>query len=148
MNRILLVALAAVALFMGCSKKNNPSPSASIVGKWYITTDTTKQYTNNVLTVQDPESFDHTDYVQFNSNGTGVQLSGGVSSSFTYSVKNSNSVTLNYPKQTVDNVTIYAFSKDVTFKATSSTLYIFLEDTETDGSTTYRLTEATYFTNK
>ncbi|SDS30828.1 hypothetical protein SAMN05216490_0920 [Mucilaginibacter mallensis] len=147
MNKILLVALAAIALFMGCSKKNNPSPSASLEGKWYITTDTAKVYTNNVLTQQDPESFDHSDYVQFNSNGTGIQLSGDASSNFTYSVKG-NSVTLNYPKQTIDNTTIDAFSKTATFKATSSALYIYIEDTETDGSTTYRYTEATYFTNK
>jgi hypothetical protein len=147
MNKILLVALVAVTLFMGCSKKNDASPSASIVGKWYITTDTTKEYTNNVLTDQDPESFNHTDYVQFNSNGTGVQLSAGISTNITYSVK-SNSVTLNYPKQTVANVTIDAFSKTATFKTTSSTLYIFIEDSETDGGATYRLTEATYFTNK
>jgi hypothetical protein len=148
MNKFLLVALAAIALFMGCSKKNNPSPSASIVGKWYITTDTARTYTNNTLTEADPESFDHTDYVQFNSNGTGVQLSDGVSSNFTYTVKSSNSITLNYPKQVTGNVTIDAFSQDATFKATSSNLYIFISDTETDGGATYRYTESTYFTNK
>jgi len=147
MNKILLVALAAIALFMGCQKKSTPSPSASIVGKWYITTDTTRQYTNNVLTDQDPESFDHTDYVQFNSDGSGVQLSGDESGNFTYSVKG-NSVTLNYPKQVVDNTTIDAFSKTATYKATSSALYIFITDTETDGGATYRYTESTYFTNK
>jgi hypothetical protein len=147
MNKILLVALVAVALFMGCSKKNDASPSASLVGKWYITTDTIKQYTNNVLSDQDPESFNHTDYVQYNSNGTGVQLSAGTSTNFTYSVKN-NILTLNYPKQTIDDVTIDAFSKTATFKTTSSTLYIFIEDSETDNGVTYRLTEASYFTNK
>jgi hypothetical protein len=147
MNKILLVALVAVALFMGCSKKNDASPTASLVGKWYITTDTIKQYTNNVLSEQDPESFNHTDYVQYNSNGTGVQLSAGTSTNFTYSVKN-NILTLNYPKQTIDNVTIDAFSKTATFKTTSSTLYIFIEDSETDNGVTYRLTEASHFTNK
>jgi hypothetical protein len=147
MNKILLVALAAVTLFMGCSKKNNPSPSASLVGKWFQTTDTARIYTNNVLTEADPESFDHTDYVQFNSNGTGVQLSGDESINFTYSVKN-NAVTLNYPKQTVDNVTIDAYSQTGTFKTTSSTLYIYFDYSETDGGATYRYTESSYFTNK
>lgn len=148
MNKILLVALVAVTLFMGCSKKNDSNPaSASVVGKWYITTDSTKTYTNGTLTDHDYESGNHTDYVQFNSNLSGTQLSEGTLVNFTYVIKG-NVLTLTYPKQVVDGFTSDAFSESGTYKATSSSLYVLFDDSETDGNVVTRTVETTYFTNK
>jgi hypothetical protein len=45
----LLLILSSVCFVFGC-KKNNDLPANSIVGNWFQTTDTIKQYQNGVLT--------------------------------------------------------------------------------------------------
>jgi len=105
MKNLLLVAIAAV-LFVACSKKNNPAPSSALTGKWYVITDTIKEYQDNALTEVDTVKSNRTDYVQFNADKTGTVLNNGVLSNFTYTYSG-NTIIISIP-QTASNGTAKA----------------------------------------
>jgi hypothetical protein len=100
MKKIVLMAfmaMVAATMFFACSKNgidNSGAPTktqtdtisnASLVGKWYFTVDTVRVYTNSTLTSSTPSAYFNSDYLQFNSDGTGVQLRGAASTNFTFS---------------------------------------------------------------
>jgi hypothetical protein len=105
MKNLLLVAIAAV-LFVACSKKNNPAPSSALTGKWYVITDTIREYQDNALTEVDTVKSNRTDYVQFNADKTGTVLNNGVLSNFTYTYSG-NTIIISIP-QTASNGTAKA----------------------------------------
>ena len=146
MKKLLLIALAAV-IIAGCSKKNNPSPTAvSITGKWYATIDTTKEYVNGTLQTTTPSTYNHTNFVQFNADNTGSSLTDGVPDTFTYSVSGT-TLTLNFSAQTVGVITYAAYSERAAIRTlTANTLVVYTDDTDINGAETDRTTEVQYLT--
>jgi hypothetical protein len=72
MNKVILVAFVAI-LWISCSKTSD-IPS-SIAAKWYKTNVTNFEYTNGVLDNKYTLNYNHTDFMVFNSDGTGSSVS-------------------------------------------------------------------------
>lgn len=99
MNKLLLIVAAGI-LLVSCSKKNTPAPSIAFVGKWYAKADTIREFQDNVLTETDFTTSDHTDYIQFNSDKTGITVTNGVLSAFTYTYSG-NTITVIIPYKNI-----------------------------------------------
>jgi len=142
----LLVLAIAVTAITACSKKNDSKPSSAIVGKWTVISDTTKNYTNGTLTETDVEPESNNNFAQFNADGSGTISDSGSVTKFNYTISGS-TLTIKVPAQTIDGVTVEATSENYAIKTlTSSQLYLFSDDSETDAGVVYRMTEATHFT--
>ena len=104
MNKFLLFAAAAIVL-MSCTKKSTPTPTnvntASIIGKWYVATDTVSEYRNGVLVENDTTTFNHTSYLQFNADNTGVSYDVIATNNFTYT-KSGSVITASFPQHASD----------------------------------------------
>jgi hypothetical protein len=92
MKKLLFIA-AAVLLFAACGKAGFSSDdgnittttsTVSIVGKWYYTLDTVRTYSNDTLKTTNVFNYHNTDYLQFNSDGTGVKQADTTTTNFTY----------------------------------------------------------------
>jgi hypothetical protein len=70
----------------------------TIVGVWYLTSDTLTYYSNGKAGYPFITNFDHSYYINFNSDGTGVQNGNGGNTKFTYSVAG-DIATINYADQ-------------------------------------------------
>jgi len=131
-----------------CPKSNNSSPSAktSIVGKWSYSADTIKYFNNGTLDQTDTNGgVTSSDYFQFNSDGTGSQVLSGDATTFTYTYANGK-VTLNAPAQTIAGMAELATKEVASVKSVTCTnLFLFLDDTEVNGSVTSEVTEAAHF---
>ncbi len=142
--KFLLLAVAVIGI-TACSKKNDAKPSSNIVGKWNEISDTTKNYTNGTLTETDAEPVTG-DYAQFNSDGSGTTSAGGSITKFNYTISGS-TLTIKVPTQIIDGMTVDATTENYAIKTlTSSQMYLFSDDSETDAGIVYRMTEATHFT--
>jgi len=100
MNRFLAFIILMI-LCVGCSKKNTPVPvptTASIVGTWYVTTDTLTTYVKGVAGSPYITNFNHSAYMTFKNDGTG-SLYNGDHLSFTYTLSGKTAV-INYAAQT------------------------------------------------
>ena len=112
MNLKLSIANVIIFTFIllsvfACSKKGNvtpiPTPAPVVTpfvlsNKWFVTVDTQKTYINSVLNGATPILYYHTDYFQFNADGTGTQSFGPTIFHFNYTVDGS-AITLNYPAE-------------------------------------------------
>jgi hypothetical protein len=146
MNKFLLLIIA-VAIFVGCSKKNN-SPSTSIVGKWNITADTDRVYDNGTLDETSILNESISPYVQFNADGSGVLMNditgGGATIKFTYSVSG-NVIKFHYPAQIINGIEVAAFERDGTFKRTGTNdMEIIFDSTVLQGGDSERDYEVVY----
>jgi|GEM_PF-1147532 len=140
-----LLALAVIGI-TACSKKNDTKPSSAIVGKWHLVADTTKNYTNGSLTETDVEPITDADYAQFNTDGSGVTANSSSITNFTYTISG-NTLIIKTAAQNQNGVHIDALTENYAIKKLSSSqLFLFSDDTENDSGTTYRMTEASYFT--
>jgi len=132
-----------------CSKKDSASPSGAIVGKWSIASDTVRLYDNTNTTLVATEANDQiqpSDYVQFNSNGTGNTVEFGMNIGFTYKV---NGTVLNIVTKggTYGGVQIDGDSEDVTIRHIDShTLYTYQVSADTVNTTIYISKESIHFT--
>lgn len=140
MKKILLISFAAM-LWFSCSKKNGSSPTSAIVGKWYLSADSTAEYSNATLLDHETLTFNHTDYSLFNANGSGssVSINGNTVTTvnFTYKVSGT-ALTLNYPQQIIEGDTLYAHTSAATITVlNSSKLETQATVTEVQGGVTY-----------
>lgn len=154
MNRK-LISLALVALSVAACKKSSQSPStgsddalkANIVGKWHYTADTVMVYKNGTVIDNQPTGgVTSAYYEQFNSDGTGQSGETGDDSvvKFTYSI-NKNVITVNTAAYSSNGFNYPATVERATIRtATSNTLVLYYDDTETDGGDTYRTTEVAH----
>ena len=81
----LLLVLVAITFIVAC-KKSGSSPSSPIVGKWTIVSDTIRLYQGGSLSDVSPDSLIGTNFIQFNSNGTGSETESDISSTFKWSI--------------------------------------------------------------
>jgi hypothetical protein len=102
MKNLFFVAVGAIIIMLSaCGKDatvNNTDQNSTtttinqnigdILGTWYYSTDTIKYYTGNTLDSTKTASYFSTDNITFTNAGTGTEVRGSVSSSFTYSVVN------------------------------------------------------------
>ena len=92
-----ILCIAILLLLYSC-KKNHNGPSnanANLVNKWYAVSSTYIQYNNGSPANTTNTSYNHTDYIQFNLDGTGTQVKNGTTSAFTYTSEN-NVITFKY----------------------------------------------------
>src|SRR5437879_12533933 len=100
----LLLLTVATSLLLGCSKKDNPNAQQtfSIIGKWSIVADTSRQYVSGVLNSTYIVVGINAPYYLFNADGSGT-LKQNTSppdqiKNFTYTVSK-DTLTVNYPIQ-------------------------------------------------
>ena len=142
MNKILLI-LFGVLFVLGCSKKNNPSPQATIVGKWAIQGDTSRLYLAGVLNSTYISVGINSPYYQFNADGTGTYKQSlpppDFITTFTYTISNG-SITLTFPPKPVPpNYSFQTINKFKIEKLTANTLIFLLDDTNTsNGGSEYK----------
>ncbi|MEO6851392.1 MAG: hypothetical protein ABI203_00770 [Mucilaginibacter sp.] len=68
----LIMLCGLIAIISACSKKSNPTPiSASIVGKWAVKGDTSREYTGEFLASTYVIPGINSPWYQFNADGTG-----------------------------------------------------------------------------
>jgi len=106
MKKLLLFAVTAVVL-AGCQKNSSnlkPAAQATVIGKWYASLDTGKEYIGQQLNGGDTLSYNHTDYLLFNADNTGTSLTAGVSNDFTYTLSDT-SLVINFPHYNPDTRT-------------------------------------------
>lgn len=146
MNK-LYILIIAIALFAGCSKKNDTAPAAtSIVGKWDITADTDRVYLDGTLNQTTILNESYSPYVQFNQDGSGVLMDDatGATIKFTYTVSDQ-TITFNYPAQIISGVQVAAFTRTATFNQyASGKMEIIFNTTVIDGGDTERDFEVVY----
>lgn len=80
MKKLIVIAALGIA-FTGCKKAQEILPSNSITGKWWFTSSTMGGQTTN---------YNHTDYVEFDTDGSGTEVENGITSHFAYVVSGSN----------------------------------------------------------
>jgi len=140
MKNLILITLAVV-LFAACKKESSPAKTTDdnktlIIGRWYFTQDTVKQYKNGILVYYSTTGgLDiGTAYEQFNADGTYTDFFNGKASTSPYSLEG-NTLTLTQSNGTESGQ----------IKTLSSTkLVIFYDDNFVDGNTTSRTTEVAY----
>ena len=110
-------------LCIGCSKKNNPPPvTASIVGTWYVTTDTLTTYSNGIAGAPYVTNLNHSAYMKFNNDGTGLTYNGDYLD-FTYTISDQTAV-ISYAAHTGDYVAPAFTQKPVIKQLDANNLYI------------------------
>jgi hypothetical protein len=140
MNKLLLI-LFGVLFVLGCSKKNNPSPQATIVGKWAIQGDTSRQYVAGALNSTYVIVGINSPYYQFNADGTGTLKQNlgppDLIETFTYTLSNG-SITLNFPVQPASPNNAFQLSWEIE-KLTANTVIFLWDDTSPgNGSSEYK----------
>ena len=91
MKTTILICLFALMAFTACKKANSNNQSPTITGQWYDVKDIyTVTDKNGVTTTVDTQSFNHTDKVLFNSNGSGTGADAYFTSNFSYKVTSNN----------------------------------------------------------
>jgi len=143
-----LLFLLPVAAMIGCSKSNNSNPSktSSIVGKWNYSSDTVKFYNNGTLdqTLAN-QGLNTGDYIQFNADGSGLDVQSGGTTTFTYTNSNGK-LTMNAPAQTIGGQPEPASTEVATIKTLTSTdLFLYFDDTEVNSGVTSETVESTHF---
>ena len=131
-----------------CSKKDSNSPSSNIVGKWSIAADTMRTYdTKGTLLETDVNTdIQPTDYLQFNTNGTGGEEEYGFNVTFTYTATATN-LHLVYKSSDVQGGVITNPIQDVTIKHLDAhSLYTIETESDTENNVTYVTKESTHFT--
>jgi len=169
-NLFFIVGAAIMVSISACGKTNlgytggNSSGSTSnintnnIISQWYYTTDTVNYYTGSTLDSSKAYSYFQSDYIQFNSNGSGVEMRSNVSTSFTFSITDL-AVSFLFPTSTKVNAVVlqkvntvgtrtFASSGTVvhaTIKALTSTNLVLVFNTTTSSNTT--TSEIAHFSN-
>lgn len=143
MRKLILIA-SAITICIGCSKKNNPTPAqASIVGTWYATTDTLTTYSSGKPGSPTVTNFNHSYYIRFNADATGVQFGNGGNTNFTYTISGK-TATINYAEQNDAGTITPAFTEHPTIgQLDAHNLYLIYDDSS---SHTNGDVEATRFT--
>jgi hypothetical protein len=73
MKKLFLILLCGLAILSACSKKDNSMPAtASIVGRWALTGDTSREYVSGVLASTYVVKGINSPWYQFNADGTGI----------------------------------------------------------------------------
>ena len=130
--------------FLAALRKNGtyPTPTASITGKRYYTTDTVTSYKDNIIQNQIAESYNQTSYFQFNQDGTGSQYFSGGITTFTYTIIGEN-ITLNFPAQPLNGAPMSQYLVTLAIKQlTVNNLFLLYDESVVDGANTTRNTEA------
>lgn len=90
MKKLLLVAAVCLLGFYAC-KKDSDSNSKKIIGKWTIEKAVLIKSVNGAdSVVQIDADIDHTEYIQFNADGTGVSPDAGNNGTFKYTLSGNN----------------------------------------------------------
>ncbi len=115
MKKPFLISLCGlIAIFSGCSKINSPNPvSSSIVGRWAIKGDTSREYIDGVLASTYVVRGINSPWCQFNTDGTGsMKFNIGPPDDtihFNYSVSH-DSLYFAHPDEVIRGTTYSAFS--------------------------------------
>jgi hypothetical protein len=148
MKRVFAFAIFAAVILVSCYKKNNvvPMTTVSFAGKWISTSDTLTTYKNGIVgSVGITFNSSAPNYIQFNSDGTGVANAPGFAGTpliFNFTV-NGKIITINYPAQTVNYYSQPALTQIASIRSqTDKSLQLFYDNSTTSGSVTTRLTDA------
>ena len=102
MKKYLGLLFILAAFVYSCKKSGNRvvAPNASIVGTWFVTNDSLKEYDNSGLTSATANAYNKEESYRFNADGTGYTSIDTVpgNTTFTYT-KAGNNVVLTYPAQ-------------------------------------------------
>jgi len=96
--RLIIAVIAITLLAVSCQKDPvRNTIDQRLIGKWYYTLDTLKYNQNggpyNLISAS---TYNRVEYLQFNTDGTGIDFYNNTPYNFTYSVTN-NLITFNYP---------------------------------------------------
>jgi len=130
----------------------------NLIAQWFYTTDTVNYYTGSTLDSSKAYAYFQTDYIQFNSNGSGVEMRSNVSTTFTFGVTDL-AITFLFPTSTKVNAvipqkanavgtrTLASTGTTVTadIRALTSTNLVLVFNTVTGSNTT--TTEIAHFSN-
>jgi hypothetical protein len=107
MKNYLALLFIPAAFVYSCKKTNSvvADAPASIVGTWYVTNDSLKEYDSSGLISATNNTYNKGQSFQFNANGSGFSVIDTIPGrlTFTYTVAGSNAV-LNYPAQNYNNM--------------------------------------------
>ena len=107
MKNYFALLLIPAAFVYSCKKTSDvPVAPASIVGAWYVTADTIKEYdSSGLISATANIYYNKGESFQFNANGSGFSVVDTIPGrlTFTYTVAGSNAV-LNYPAQNYNNM--------------------------------------------
>ena len=149
---VLLVILISFTFLFSCKKSGittNTSTSSLIVGKWYYVFDTVKTATNGgpLQLLIANSNYNHTEYWQFNSDGTGSNFYNSATRTFTYTIAG-NIMTVNFPATVSGTTPVPASSENLTIRSvTSDKLALLSYEIQTISTTnTSTIYDAAYFT--
>jgi len=141
----LLLIVAAITFIAAC-KKSGSSPSNPIVGKWTVVSDTARIYQGGTLSQVLPDSLIGTNFILFNSNGTGSETESDVSSTFKWSVSGS-TLTVISDAQTIEGIQVPSTTTTSVIKTlTAHTLYFYISETAIIDNVSVPETDAVHLT--
>ena len=141
----LLLVLVAITFIVAC-KKSGSSPSSPIVGKWTIVSDTIRLYQGGSLSDVSPDSLIGTNFIQFNSNGTGSETESDISSTFKWSISGSTLTVIN-DAQTIEGIQVPSTTTTAAIKILNTNmLYFFINETASIDNVNVPETEAVHLT--
>lgn len=169
-NLLFVIGAAIIVSVSACGKTNlglsggNSTSSTSnintnnLITQWFYTTDTVNYYTGSTLDSSKTYSYFQTDYIQFNSNGSGVEMRSNVSTAFKFSITDL-AITFLFPTGTKVNAVIpqksdalqtHSFASTGTtvtadIRTLTSTSLVLVFNTVTGSNTTS--TEIAHFSN-
>jgi hypothetical protein len=156
MKKLIPLILVA-AVLPGCKKDKS---SASIVGKWWMTSNSVVEYVNGNVYYQEKTPYDHDGYILFSSDGTGdqdiVQSTTSkpdgnavldIAEVFTYTYSG-NSLVLNIPAQVVGSEQVAAgtFNATITTHTSTTLEYNITQQGEDEDGNTIKIVQVQSFT--
>jgi hypothetical protein len=136
-------------IMVGCKKSDNKKSSSNstlLLGKWYYTADTLNQYSDGKLLYTYPNAESSSDYLQFNSDGSGYSSGSNIIDAFTYKVSGE-ILTINAKAFVVGGTNIPASTTNLNIVIlTGSNLKLYSDTTEVGNGIKFRETQVSYLT--
>lgn len=126
----LIIIFGLLAILSACAKKDSTAPKASIVGRWALAGDTSREYVGGVLASTYVVRGINSPWYQFNADGTGAMKDNiGLPDDtihFTYSVTN-DSLYLVHPDEVIRGQDYMSFSYGATIQSLTQHNLIFID---------------------
>ena len=111
MKKALLIVIVFGLLFVSCKKDSHTTPAVkvTIVGKWQYkkTRSLNIDSEGTILSEDEVTDYTYADYLQYNSDGTGISIQKAIEADFTYSFSGTTDTEYLLPRSTGDKPIIY-----------------------------------------